>query len=311
MKLLIFKPAIHVSGKLGFDSIVKGCRACGDDIWYTKDINAECDVAVHASGVKGGSAMNSLSVARKALISRFGFSRLILESPVIRPGYAKLQAEGRFYWRLSLGGFLRHEAEYGMDIGHSPGDRWLRIAAEHGIEPKPFHAPQDGHVLVMLQKSSDASLMGQDMNEWAREIIAKVRLCVKWPIVVRPHPLEPHRPPEFDHAWLSSGGEEDWENARAVVTFTSLSSIDSLLRGLPTWTMHPGNLAWPVANKSLTRLEDPWFPEADVFQRWLNDLAYMQWTPTEIAGGVPWTRLKRKLLDRLSSQQVKGSTEGS
>ncbi len=308
MKLRIFRPAIHPSGKRGFDAIIKGCRACGDDIEYTDDINAECDVAVHASGPKGGSAMNSLTVARKALIERFGFNRLILESPAIRPGYDRVQAMGDSYWRLSLGGFLRDEAEYGVDMGNSPPDRWSRIAEEQGIVPQDFHLPIDGHVLVMLQKSSDASLRGKVMDEWASEMVAMIRMFVPWPIVLRPHPLEPYRPHNQDNARISSGHDKDWDNARAVVTYTSLSAIDSLLRGLPTWTMHFGNMAWMMSNKSLSRLRNPWFPKRDVFQRWLNDLAYTQWSVPEIAEGMPWKRLKQKLLEKVSYQPESDST---
>ena len=288
MRLRIFNRAIHPSGKPGFDAIVAGCRAVGDECDYTDDLIANCDVAVHASGPKGGSmAQSDLSVCRRILIDRFGKNRLILESPVIRPGLVVGN-----YWRLSLGGFLRG-SEYANE--NSPSDRWERISSEQGIEPRDFHVPQDGHVLIMLQKPSDASLSGSDHYNWARAMIAQVKQYVDWPIVLRPHPLNKESTPAFEGATVSSGSEKDWDNARAVITFTSLSAIDSLLRGLPTWTMSPGNLAYEMTNRSLSRLENPWFPHPADFDQWLANLAYTQWSPDEIRSGEPWSRLRATL----------------
>ena len=292
MKIRIFDPAISMAGRNAFAAFMRGCKAAGDhDVAWTKDIEEKCDIAVHASGVKGGRLQSGkLSQARARLIKRFGKNRVVIESPAIRTGLVG----GAVYWRLGLGGFLRDEAEYANQ--NSPPDRWDIIAEEQQIVPMSFHVPLGrGHVLIMLQKTSDASLRGKCMIEWGNEMIREVRKHVDWPILIRPHPLETVRPPDFRGATLTHGHDDDWDHARAVVTYTSLSAIDSMIRGLPTWTMHEGNLAWEVTNSELAALKNPWFPEREVFDQFLYDLAYSQWKVSEIETGEPWLRLKAKL----------------
>ena len=81
-------------------------------------------------------------------------------------------------------------------------------------------------------------------------------------------------------------------NCHAVVTHNSTACIDSCVRGVPTFVTSDLALAWPVANKDLSKIENPEYPDRD---QWVYDLGYKQWTEAEIKNGTVFKRFKQKL----------------
>ena len=81
-------------------------------------------------------------------------------------------------------------------------------------------------------------------------------------------------------------------NCHAVVTHNSTACIDSCIRGVPTFCTSDLALAWPVANKDLTKIENPAYPDRD---QWVYDLGYKQWTEKEVRDGTVFKRFKHKL----------------
>ena len=268
-------------------SVFEGVKNSGDEPFYTDDIEAECDIAFHSSGPKGKRG-GRLTPARERLIQRFGKRRLVLESAAFRFGY---QEETNPYWRLSLGGFLYDEADYANK--DSPPDRWQMITKEQGIRLEPFEWKKGKFIIVCLQKPSDASLRGQDTKLWGDRVYGDCRqLFPDEGIVMRYHPLDMR-------GRFNLPLREDLARASAVITYTSLSAIESICAGVPTVACNSGSLAWPVAFNSLPELKANWllmpsFAEEDRLQ-WLCDLAYTQWKPSEIEEGIPWKRLRATL----------------
>jgi len=298
MKVRIMTPAISSGGRPAFEAFRKGCLAVGDDCEFTTDLFDPCDVAVHASGVKSGRLRDSrLSTDRSTLIQIHPKSRVVIESPCFRQG---LNVDPVEFWRVGLNGFLRDEADYaneGVD-----GDRFDMIAEKQGIEVRDWKHGGDS-ALIMLQKNTDASLRGVDVRNWARSMAAQVKVnAPDLRIIIRPHPLdrESFTPPsyaELSNDLSAKGLARDLESACAVITFTSLSAIESICAGVPTWAMDTGSPAYDVANHHLGRLTDPWLADDSRKYQWLAELAYTQWTIPEIEKGTPWKRLKRKLLE--------------
>jgi hypothetical protein len=81
-------------------------------------------------------------------------------------------------------------------------------------------------------------------------------------------------------------------NCHAVVTHNSTASVDSCVRGIPTFCTSDLALCWPVANKDLNNIETPEYPDRT---QWVNDIGYKQWTTDEIRDGTVFRRFKEKL----------------
>ena len=64
--------------------------------------------------------------------------------------------------------------------------------------------------------------------------------------------------------------------------------MDSLLAGIPVITPSNLNFAYPISSHSIEDVENPKMEDR---QQLFNDLAYTQWTITEMAHGLPYKHL--------------------
>jgi len=86
--------------------------------------------------------------------------------------------------------------------------------------------------------------------------------------------------------------QEAIANCHAVVSHNSTATTDSCVRGIPTFCTSDLALCWPVANKDLTKIESPEYPDRT---QWLHDLGYKMWSIREIEDGTVYKRFKSKL----------------
>ena len=97
---------------------------------------------------------------------------------------------------------------------------------------------------------------------------------------------------EQDNVELVKGNttkiEEDLKDCWATVSFTSGGSVDSMLNGVPVITPSNLNFTYPISSHSLKDIEKPTMKDR---QQLLQDLAFTQWTVTEMAHGLPWKHL--------------------
>lgn len=168
-----------------------------------------------------------------------------------------------------------------------PGDRW----AKHGMPVSPWKTGGD-YILVMGQVTGDASLATcPDYPAWLREVCEAAK-GYGLPVRYRPHPLQ--RAAEVPPTPVMGGSLEDaLAGAAAVIAWNSNSLVDAVLAGVPVIAGDRGSMAWPVAahevGAELVR------PERE---QWLHDLAYCQWTQTEIGSGEAWAHLCRRYAGR-------------
>ena len=86
--------------------------------------------------------------------------------------------------------------------------------------------------------------------------------------------------------------QEALSNCHAFVTHNSTASVDSCVRGMPTFVTSDLALCWPVANKNLNSIETPDRPDRT---QWVHDIGYKLWSTDEIRNGVVFKRFKEKL----------------
>ena len=219
------------------------------------------------------------------------------------------------YTRLGWYSYKWSEGIFGNE--NAPRDRWLKFEKDTGIKFKDWNSPGDA-IVIMGQKEGDSSLLNlyKDYNsfyDWVEELIIEIRKYSDRQIILRPHPRNLRRGeklcnrlktkyPDLNlevsenvagYFTRSTGGEGlqiDLQRAYCVVTYNSLSGIDSILQGIPTFALEDGSMAWPIAHKNLNQIENLNY-DIDITQ-WQNEVAYCQWTHREHANGESWAHLK-------------------
>jgi len=194
------------------------------------------------------------------------------------------------YHRVGLNHFMRGLTDFKNE--NSPSDRFEKL----GLKIKPWRKKGD-HILIVGQNMNDASLFGIDFSLWVKNTIQHLRRYTDRPIVFRDHPENKDLMKNLidTYKWAnvsySNNGtiNDDLKNAHCTVAYTSGSSIDSILAGVPVIPCSECNFVWPVSSHQLSEIENPKLGEREQL---LYDLAYAQWSVDEIKQGKPWQHLK-------------------
>ena len=214
------------------------------------------------------------------------------------------------HWRVALyspmnnGNFLSD---------NSPPDRWEKMRALWKIKYEPWRKsnPEDP-ILFVLQPKDNWSMNELDPIAWFKDVYNKIRPLTKRQFLIRPHPNHmahiEERKNEFPKdveviigQKFFSGDEKKYyrfnfqkalNNCHAVITHNSTASIDSCIRGIPTFVTSDLAICWPVGNTVLEDIENPKYPDRT---QWVYDLGYKQWTEKEIKDGTVFKRFKEKL----------------
>lgn len=201
---------------------------------------------------------------------------------VIDAGYVSR----KHYWSLGWGG-INGRADF-RNAG-APGDRWRKVVNRPSVQP---WRRKGDHIVIMGQVRGDAALQGMDFDTWLTRTVEELRSLTKRRLVFRPHPKDKAHgadaPLQIDDGDIAGSLAGAW----AAVTHNSTSGVDAALAGIPVFADDLGSIAWPIANRMLASIENPATPNRT---RWLNELAYAQWTSQEMAEGLPWPRLRKGL----------------
>ena len=275
-----------------------------EDLWI-ENIYAEkykqCDVAVQFGSAKARDALHHVV---KTDIKENAKNILYIETPLL--GRVINNKHQYTHYRLGINGFLYGEGNFNSD--NSPSDRWETLKAMYGY--KDFNGWKDhkkGPILLLSQLPGDASLRTQDMAEWVRETVFRIRTVTDREIVIRLHPamsergrnafmgdltdlfLENKSNIRFSRTTL----QKDLEEAGICISYTSGSSIDAVLAGVPCIAADEGNFTWPISSHSWEDIENPYLADKETVQQWLYDLSYCQWSVEEINSGKAWAHLSK------------------
>jgi len=233
--------------------------------------------------------------------------KIVMESAIFRQNTT--DDVKRVYYRFGLNHFMRKVGEFYNQ--NSPPDRWKKLQQEQNINIKEWRN-HGNHILVILQKQYDSSLVGlyetyKDYGVWLKGVLEEIRKHTDRKIIVRDHPRL-----KFDGIKKAIGDLKnieisknniainrstaghhllkDFEDAWAVVGYTSSTLTDSVCEGIPTFALSEYAMAYDVCNNDLSKIE---IPNRNIDrQQWLNDMAYAQWSYDEIRKGEPWDRMK-------------------
>lgn len=300
IKIVGIKGAIKTV--LGID---KGMSRHGDTFTLVNNINdaldADCFMQTNLLKPKFYSDKKRASAYEYILKSNKPY--LVSESPSFRkyPEYNRL---GWYSYKWSDGIFGNK---------NSPSDRWNKFKKETGIIIKEWNSPGD-HILIMGQKEGDSSLSNlykkhDSFYDWVEKIIKEIRKYSDRKIIIRPHPRNLRHGLDMCHDLnkklinvqvsqnLTEGGtqggeglEQDLKLSHCVITYNSLSAVEAISEGIPTFAFDDGSMIWPIAHKDLSTIENLDY-NIDITQ-WCYDIAYTQWSRKEHTQGESWAHLK-------------------
>lgn len=186
------------------------------------------------------------------------------------------------HWAVGLNG-IHCQAEQPPFL--VPGDRWRKL--DTALTPWRKRTSKDAPILIAHQYSQHP-LNGVMKVDLFQNAVQEIRQYTNRPIIVKQHPLD-KTVREFPGATeVIRGRERNFSKylaaAHCVITGDSNAGLESILAGVPVFTLMPSMLD-SVANKDLSRIENPETPDR---QQWANWIAYTQWTAPEMKTGEAW-----------------------
>lgn len=287
------------------------------DIWITNMYSEqfkECDVAIQFGSAKARDALHHVI---KTDIKENAKNIFYIETPLL--GRIINNKHQYDFYRLGVNGFLYGEGQFNNE--NSPPDRWNMLKKLYNY--KDFTGWKDhtsGPILLLAQLPGDASLRTQDMSEWITETVHKIRSITDREIVIRLHPAMSAKGrasligdlwemilsniPNIRFSNANVSLNADLKSAGICVSYTSGSSIDAILQGVPCIACDEGNFAWPISSKDVDDINNPYLADVETVQQWLYDLSYCQWSQDEIKDGTAWAHYNN-LLEVDSTWQTK------
>jgi hypothetical protein len=137
-------------------------------------------------------------------------------------------------------------------------------------------------ILLVPPSNKVMELFGQpDPETWVEQVTTELRKYTDRPIEVRLKPLRSERvSTNTIQAALKN-------NVHCLVTYNSIAAVESLMEGKPAVVLGQ-NAASVVAETALQNIENPKRPNSDEMDAYMANLAYQQFTVTELRSGFAW-----------------------
>jgi hypothetical protein len=174
------------------------------------------------------------------------------------------------YWHRIVKNNLQHG-----EIVERPSDRWESF----NIPIKPWK--KDGRkILIAKPDEKPMKFYGLDADSWIKEVVDTIKSHTDRPIEIRERAK--NRIDRVSHNTLKEALDDD---VFALVTFNSNAATESILHGIPVFTLASVNAADPVSSKDLTKIDTPYYPDKDKIFSWACHLAYGQFHTGEFVSG--------------------------
>lgn len=158
------------------------------------------------------------------------------------------------------------------EIQPRPGDRWER----HNIKFRPWS--RGSKIIVAAPDEKPCKFYNVKLDEWIDQTVATIKQYTDRPIIIR------QRAPKRIDRIQTDTLAQALIDAHALVTFNSNAATESILLGVPVFTLAP-NAAGPVGLQNLSLIETPYYPNRDKLYAWASSLAYNQFHISEMKNG--------------------------
>lgn len=180
----------------------------------------------------------------------------------------------------------RHPTQYFQNKEHDPS-RFKEL----GLEVKPWQKNKHGKIIVAGMSEKAALADGLAPSAWERAAIDKLKELIALDIVYRPKP-SCRRSRSLPNSFFDKTTPLNvaFKTAYALVTRQSNTAVDALLQGVPVFCEI--GVASVMSGGAVAAIHTPSYPEGR--QRWVEDIAWCQFTTAEIAKGLPFMHLKNE-----------------
>lgn len=288
MKIALFPSHGSLNSKPVFGALIDHLKEKNEDIMIDQ-CDESCDVAVIWSVLWRG------RMEQNKKVWDF-FKKQNKPVVVLEVGGIKRNTT----WKMGINGINRD-----ADFANQTYDdkRWPLF----NIALKPWQ--QTGNVIVICGQhdSSEQWVNKPRMSVWIEQQIHLIRKFSEKPILVRPHPRNQFnlnekqftnvkiKLPGRDHStYDDTDFKKVLKSTWAVVNHSSNPAMEAVFNGVPVFVSE-SSLCYEVGNESLTTITNPAMPAR---QNWANKLAYTEWTVEEIRQGLPWARIRERLLEK-------------
>lgn len=196
--------------------------------------------------------------------------------------------DGRDFYYIDTGYFgnkltklyhriVKNNLQHG-EIVPRPSDRWDRLHLT--IQP---WKPPGSKIIVAAPDEKPCKFYGIELQSWIDQTVSTLRQYTDRPIVVRQRAKL-----RIDRVQNDTLVEALSKDVHALVTFNSVAAVESVMNGVPAFTLAPANAASPVALQDLSKIETPYRPDRDKLHAWACHLAYGQFHVQELKDGTAY-----------------------
>lgn len=154
-----------------------------------------------------------------------------------------------------------------------PDDRWRKL--NYSIESRKTGT----HILLVTPSEKPCKFYGIDRDTWVKNTVDEIKKYTDRPIIIRDKATRQKR--------ITKTIFEDLNNCHALVTYQSIAAVESVLYGVPAFTLAP-TAADPVCDKDLSLIETPSIQHKDKIYKWACHLAYGQFHVDEFKNGTAY-----------------------
>lgn len=204
-------------------------------------------------------------------------------------GYVRHSGTSRTweYWRVSVDS--HHPTQHLMRVDH-PSDRFEKL----GLKVKPWRS-SGRHIVFAGSSAKYHEFYGlHDPTRYAEKIFKQIRRVTQnREIVYRPKPSW-HDAVPIDGTTYSTGPEsilDVLQGAHCLITHGSNACFEATLNGVPSIILGDG-VAKPISSTDLNDIVRPKTAKDKERNQWLWNLAYWEWTMTEMHSGETWKHIR-------------------
>lgn len=164
-----------------------------------------------------------------------------------------------------------------MDV---PSDRWDNLVKFNpSLEYKGWKNT-GSKILVVLSTDKPFQFYKEDRQTWINNVVSTLKKYSDREIVFREKAGRSERTTDTIYDALD-------KDIYALVTYNSIAAVEAIQYGIPAFALAP-TAADPVGNKDLKNIENPNRPDEQIIKKWLNSIAYSQFSLEEIINGRAW-----------------------
>lgn len=203
-------------------------------------------------------------------------------------GYSRHKAEngrkGWEFWRVSVD---HHHPTDRLATITMPSDRWDRL----GFRIKPWRpVSKAGPIILAGSSAKYHEFYGlKEPTTFAKDLVRDIRAVSNRPIVYRPKPSWREAVPLKKTAFsrLPETLDDLLKTAHVLVTHGSNACFEAMLAGVPSVVTGAG-VTRDLGSIDIAEVEAPQMCSDPARLRLFHNLAWFQWTASEMASGAAW-----------------------